>query len=546
MREEKMTILNRNRAFTGFKGRWFLLLWCFLPSGVFISGVATAAPTVYDPGDLVFTSNDQNMWGEGDAFQLDETRFFGATWNGSSSKIGTIKGTKTTTTVPTNPLWFAWKTCKETVNVLCGDEPAKNEKTITTDTRTGAELTVSTGAGKVGFEVNLKVDSGSVDAQVAFDAGLVVPDNADLKSGEFVSLNSDSDLTGDSLSSTFPTLEASASLVFQMSANATAKGCFFGLGCKTGSVGKSINENIELISFNQDGNGGIEYFDGDPLLNQLLVSALAVNGKDLPTGFPATVDAGFVELTAHLPQPDTNGGLAGDKLKASAQDDLLDVFVDVDNIVSLAITGTDKLFGGSVSLGKLGGFEVGSFDYTLIDVDIGPTIDLVQSFELSPTLMVDLVFSQLVDIAGIGKVMSYSGAWDNLPDIAFFTGDTLVTPTFFLGFQGFRGSAELLNQLLLDIDGELRVSLLSASATIAGVNLGSVGLGNVFNGAVDLFTTPPIFSKRFGMMGFNDVQAASFLVSIAKVPEPGTLTLLGLGLLSLSLTRRKRRTQQQS
>src|SRR5690606_11154321 len=105
---------------------------------------------------------------------------------------------------------------------------------------------------------------------------------------------------------------------------------------------------------------------------------------------------------------------AGTALTATGQDDLLDVSLDVDNLISVATLGTGGLFGGDVNLG--GGFGI---TYDLVNVEMGPQIDLVQSFELTPTLYVDLEFSQPVNVAGHGLVSSLSRIdWSALPAMA--------------------------------------------------------------------------------------------------------------------------------
>jgi hypothetical protein len=138
--------------------------------------------------------------------------------------------------------------------------------------------------------------------------------------------------------------------------------------------------------------------------------------------------------------------------------------------------------------------------------------------------------------------MSVSGlAWDLLPTMAFNGGTTIVTPTFYLGAMiggdFTENAAELFNQLFLDIDGNIRIDLLTATF---GTPFGdqSIGLGNLINESFDLFTTPALFSSRFAMAGFDPILGAAFNVT---VPEPGTLLLFGGGLLLLRVAARKRR-----
>lgn len=485
--------------------------------------------------ELEFASNDQSMWDTGEAFQLDETNFYGTTWNESGSVGGFVGGD----TEVLNPLWVAWNLCP----FLCPDEP---QKFFTVDTTSGLQVSATT-QGRVGFELGVTIDSGSVDAVVDYSTQLTTPEPGSIAPGEFVSLNQASDLTGESLESQFPTMSASLSVVLEVSAQFAATGCAVG-NCGTASFNTgTVGGTQELVSFNEDGEGGIEYFGGSGFLSDL------ANAAGLPSGFPAEIEipapgglSNIATITAYLPQPNTSGGLnpAGTMLTSSGQDDLLDISVDADTLLSLAITsavGTPNggLFGGDVDIG--GGFGL---SYDLINVELGPQIDLVQSFEFTPTLFVDLVFSNPVNVTGHGLVTSLAGlVWDDLPTMAFQGGQTLITPTFYLGAQiggeFFRNAGELFNQLFLDIDGNIRVDLLTATFGHSLFGDLTVGIGNLIDQSFDLFTTPAIFGRRFAMAGFEPIVGESFLVT---VPAPGTLLLLfsGLALVGGARWRRSR------
>ena len=83
-----------------------------------LSTAGVAAP-IYTPGDLTFTTENQSMWGPGDAFQLDETYFVGATWNESAS-FGSINNFPGTGGTIVNPLRVtydaAYATCRLTLS----------------------------------------------------------------------------------------------------------------------------------------------------------------------------------------------------------------------------------------------------------------------------------------------------------------------------------------------------------------------------------------------------------------------------------------------
>lgn len=481
---------------------------------------------------LEFTSEDQSMWGTGAAFQLDETNFYGVEWDERATAGGFVGGE----TQILNPLWVAWNLCP----FLCPDEPTKF---FSVDTTTGLQVSATT-QGKIGFELGVTIDSGSVDAVVDYTTQITTPDPGEIASGEFISLNQSSTLTGDSLQSQFPTMEASLSVVMQVSASFAATGCAVGACTGVSFATGTLGGTQELISFNEDGEGGIEYFGGDGILSDIVDAAVATGAIDLPTGFPAEIEipapgtGNLATITAYLPEPNTSGGVnaAGTMLTSTGEDDLLDLSIDLDNIISLASIGTGGLFGGGEDLG--GGF---SLSYDLINVEFGPQLNLVQSFEFTPTLFVDLEFSNLVNVTGYGLVNSLHGiAWDLLPTMAFQGGTTVVTPTFYLGTtiggQFFENAGALFNQLFLDIDGNIRVDLLQATFGTPFGNL-NLGVGNLIDESFDLFTTPALFGSRFAMTGFDPIAGAAFNV---VVPAPGTLFLLCSGIILIAAARRRR------
>ncbi len=507
-----------------------------IAAGLLLIIVSTTVRADNLSSSLTFDSQNQSMWGTGPALQYDTINnptFYGFDWDERGSVGGFIGGD----TQIINPLWAAWYICP----FLCGSEPTKY---FTVDTSTGLQVSATT-QGRIGFELGLKIDSGSVDATVGYTTNVVTPEPGTIDPGQFISLNTVSDLTGDSIASQFPTLEASLGVVMEVSATFAATGCAVG-ACDSVSFGTgTLGGSQELVAFNKDGEGGITYFGGEGILSDIVDTAIAAGLIDLPTGFPAVIEipapglGNIATITAHLPEPNTSGGLnsAGTMLTSQGQDDLLDVSFDIDNIISIASIGVGGLFGGSQDLGL--GFSVG---YDLINVEMGPQIDLVQSFEFTPTLFVDLEFSQPVNVTGYGMVSSLNGlAWDLLPTIAFDGGSTIVTPTFYLGtlINGdfFDNAGELYNQLFLDIDGNIKVDLLTATF---GTPFGdeTIGIGNLINQSFDLFTTPAMFSRRFAMEGFAPIIGESFSV---VVPEPGMLLLFGSGLLLLSVGARRRR-----
>ncbi len=412
------------------------------------------------------------------------------------------------------------------------------------DTRTGVAVNGTTD-GRVGLELGIAIDSGSVDATVSYQATLDIPDTTGLNKVNPINFNPNSALAGtNTLDTTFANLELSVDAIMELSGSVDAEACVIPAGCTTGGTPFDIAERAPILSFNEGGGGGILLLGQSPSDFGLPATA---------NGFPFELDvAGLATVTLHLPQPDATGGAnaidpATQKLKATGQDDLVDLILDLDNIVATS-AGVPGLFGSSLDIPLLG-----SVGFDIINVEMGPTIDLKQDFELDPTLFVELVFDQAVRIGG-NLVTEWMSAWDLLPDITFLADVTTVIPTFFL-------DAELLNQTLLDFDLQFGIDLLQILFDFGLLGQGSFGIGNVLDQAIDLFESPALFSNMFPLGGFDLQIGESFVIDFLggsrlpvvasatsavnpianDVPEPGTLFLFFAGLCGLYALRRRAR-----
>ena len=316
----------------------------------------------------------------------------------------------------------------------------------------------------------------------------------------------------------------------ELSGNVSAEACLIPFGCTSGGVPFNIAEVAPILSFNKGGEGEILLLGQQPSLFGLPNEA---------NGFPFELDvAGVATVTLYLPQPDASGGLdlTTQTLIAIGQDDAVDFFVDLDNIVATA-AGLPGLFASSLDIGT-----IGSVGFDIIDVQIGPTIDLKQDFELDPTLFVQLLFDQPVLVGG-QLLMELISAWDLLPDITFLSDTTTVTPKVFL-------DALLENSTLLDFDLEFIVDLLQIFYDLGPLGSDSFGIGNVLNESIDLFESPDLYSNLFPLGGFDLQVGGSFVIDFLSgsqppteevtgapnplvdngVPEPGTLLLFFVGL----------------
>ena len=71
--------------------------------------------------------------------------------------------------------------------------------------------------------------------------------------------------------------------------------------------------------------------------------------------------------------------------------------------------------------------------YDLIDIEFGPTIDLIQAFELDPDLFVELTFDRPVELMNGDEVSVLTSRFADLPEIALLDDSpVLMTPKFFI------------------------------------------------------------------------------------------------------------------
>lgn len=543
----------------GFKVLAFLILAA--------ASAHAGASVIYDPGPLLFTTTNQSMWGTGNATVISKSVFLGPQWTNQTVTVGKIIGDVNETTVNTNPAWWAWKACKAGgLGSLCGGEPDPKPKDVITDTRSGAKVDLTT-SGKFGLEFGYTVNSGSVDATANLTASAVLP-SSNPKQGEYFSLNPDSKLAGGSLASQSPWVEAHIDAIAKLSGSISAQACLILAGCtkegKADLPSVNLDQNVLAIDPNS-----IKILDGllppdnpgDPrkalaevkLANQSLTLQAALSAEGVP-GFKLTspqftfvntlppgpdISFDLASIEFQLPNISTSGGVDGSQLMSSGRDDVIKLRADVDGLAFVTSSATIPPLGLGIDLIDSGGFKVG-MQFDALNIAIGPDIGITQDFELQPTLMVNLDFSEPVMISGLsGPQTSWFGEWDMLPDIALLQ-STTITPTFSL-------MAMLTNNIGIDLGltGTWDVDRFSFSASAGGVTiLGTnpislntlLGLGNT------LFSTDklrfPIWDTAFDLGGFDPITAAAFTIN---VPAPGTLTLLAAALAAGAFAPRRSR-----
>jgi len=470
---------------------------------------AVAPADTYNPGPLTFQTSGQSMWGPGSAFILERSLFLGKSWSASGGPIGGITGSVTQTTICPLPNPFG--------GCLVDEVP------VTIDTRTGAIAGGST-SGTVGFNLGVKMDSGSVNATLNYQAAAVLPNPNPL--GTFFNLNPSSALVGGQLATNFPEVSGRVDAVLGVQASINGQICAIGFGCTSGSTGTLgfTPKTLELLSFNDvDSPGQIKILGlGNPSLFQF--------GAPITVPNPGNPLGEVGNVTIHVPDINTLGGVTGARLTSTGEDDLLDLRVDIDGL----ILGAFGLPGLGIAL------NAGIFDVSgdLLDIELGPTIKIVQNFELTPTLRVELQFDHPVRVNGLANpVTSLIAPWNLLPDIALLHDQTLVTPRFFV-------DGLLSNETLLGIDGVFTIDALKASIALSAfgvsLDLGELGPVFAFEARGNLFNSPNLFDQQFGIGGFDPIAGAPFLLRALGVPQPVSVLLLVLGLAGAGVASRKR------
>ena len=500
--------------------------------------------------NLNFSAQNQSMWGTGTGV-LPTTARSQASWN-SGSTFGGIVGQVSTVSIPAQyapvPYWVPPSNCKTRVLEICIEYKNKGHWSTyqqkvpgtgvnyTTDTRSGAALQVST-SGHVGVQSDIGFDGGSVDSSLGFSTTLLTPDN--LHPGEFFNINGGASLTSGSVSTQFPKLTGSISASFGIDLRATATGCVLAAGCSssTSILANLDTGNMKLVDINTInltdktalfGLNGLAFDITQAKVNaDLLITA---TGPAVSISLPglSLTGAGVNLATLDLNYPDlrTNGSLKNGAIQASGTaNNLVALTADLDGVALL--NGLPTLTGVVANAGSWPASM--SFRGDLLDLSVGPTLDVSQTFGLESNLMVDLAFSKSV-YANVGngnvrQINSWSGLYSDIPDLMLGDlGPVDVTPTFWL-------ENWLSNTTTLDIDISGFADVMKGSLSLGGI---PVLNGSLMSKALPFpITSTKVFDDRFMLSGYTPVAGKSFVLKAKGIPEPPSLALVILGILGI-------------
>ena len=559
-----------------------------------IASSTQAVPLVYDPGILNFSATGQSMWGAGEGV-TPATQSYSTTWNASTT-LGGIAGSANEIIIPAFagtpdqevPYWvppvvhdhgywhehkshafhdhdtgFGWHTYYDeyhpkiethdgyTAYTTIPGLPATDA--VYGDTRTGVEAVLST-SGSVGVTSSLGFNGGTVDAAVDFNTQFVVPES--LQVGEFFNFSSISSIGDVSLDTQFPKLTGHVSASLSTSISATTTSCIFGAGCEYdgGSLLNIAPTDLDILKINTDelpsdtmSVFGLDDLAFDVTRGRIYTDLVIVPGYAILPVItlpflqpPQAAGLNLGDVTLDYPDFQTSGNLDGDKIVASGiVDDIVRINADLDAAATL--NGALPLQGAVVYFGAL------TFRGDLLDIDIGPTIDLSQNFELTPTLMIDLAFDHPVMTESGEEITFWHGKASDMPNFALHDEHAVeVTPTYWL-------SAILFNHTSLDFDLTFSLDVLKGSVTFWGIELTEFTLEDLdfpaFMGSAD------VYKDTFDFGGFQRITGDSFTMAanaqsyISKiapdrassntVPEPASSLLFLTGLLGLGFRARR-------
>ena len=538
---------------------FFLSLSCLIAAASFFPDSA-AAGINYDTGTLQFESTNQSIWGAGPAFAKQGSAFLGTSWSNRTATIGGISGSENEVVIPATDaitvpiwepkirIWTPWGGytrgcgCYKQVTI----KPATGA--VTADTRTGTELKIHS-SGKVGLKFGYTVDSGSIDSHVDFSAKADLPTL--VKPAEFFDISTSSIFSNGSIRTQSPRIEAYVSPVLELSGSLDGTACALTFGCASGNKAlPDIHMDQRIVSFDPN---SVKILDGVlpgdkpfaqiPLLNQSLTleggtgttgvgfKLTGPYGSTIKSTLPdsPSVSVDLAEITVQVPDIETSGSGANDRIVSRHRDDLLSMSMDID--------GAATFFGGlppagiNFTLIDADPFKLEA-SLALVDADAGLVMGIAQDFEMIPTLMTTIEFTKPVQISGTqGLQSSWTGPWDELPEFALSEATTF-SPTFWI-------DAILKNNLDIDLglEGTLDILKLGATGSVAGADIlefGPLSLNDVLGIGNTLFETDkidfPIFNDQIKLEGFGTIEGNPFTITVSPVPVPNSCGVLLLGI----------------
>lgn len=401
---------------------------------------------------------------------------------------------------------------------------------------------------------SLGFNGGTVDAAVDYATTLILPE--DIQVGSFFNLSPTSAIGEVSLNTQFPKLTGQFSASLSARIDASTRSCVIAFGCSeenTNLLNIGPTGDMSLLKINTDDLPddtasvfGLDDLAFDVTRGTVYADLSIVPGETGPVIRPVItlpfvtpslgIGVNLGDISLDYPDFSLGGSLQEGKIVASgAVDDIVDIFADLDAAALLT---------GSPPLGSVTYFGPFTFRGDLLDVDVGPGMDLSQNFELTPELMVELLFDHPVwaSTNPSTEITSWSGPLSSMPDFALHDDHVVnVTPTYWL-------DAVLKNQTSLDFNLTYSLDILK------GRILGPFGilLADYVLEEQDLpvdLGSEDLFNSSFSYGGFQRISPGNFTLATStqggstisaynshhesngtSVPEPGTLLSFAAGL----------------
>lgn len=398
----------------------------------------------------------------------------------------------------------------------------------------------------------LEFDPGTFDAKVEYKPSVVYQSEG--LGTDFTKLVTKSNLIASQSEFTLeaPSLFIETGVNIEANLNLFAEACFLGcfldetfnlyeadfkvplLRLDTGS-GKAPGSDAEFIVFNPNPEGvlanigdlianpeaelietfkDVLYTDATPLLlgtaEDKLSSKLSDEDKQKWDAAKDALSSAPIEIGFSSPYSQEDGesvafssnGVASDSIGG----ELLSIALDVDQVLGYAFGLTD---GAKFSLDQFGidtGPVTGSIE--LGDIKVGPIVELQTDVSLTPELMVNLQFDSEVRIRGqIGTQTSYSGSWENMPEIGLTAesniieeGQTAAEKTV-TATATFSVDANVSNRTYLDLKAKADISFLTVEVDIEGDGLPGLEFGPVltFEATSDSLYQIDLFNETFAV-----------------------------------------------
>ncbi|MEM7468692.1 MAG: hypothetical protein AAF387_17625, partial [Pseudomonadota bacterium] len=377
---------------------------------------------------------------------------------------------------------------------------------VRADTRTGLRFTTDIDAyAGVVFSAGMTTGGNGISASINAGPQLSLP--SQVRAGRFFDITGTTDFgANSSFDLGLPTLDAGLDVVIGGEASGKLEYGLFPLtGYTVGNFDFNLPDiTLPVFDFNLDLNlPKLPDFGFLPSLPDFSIPDIipesdkddALFRKQLPTidplkpGAPPTLlSAGEVVLVNPAASAQSTTETDGNALVKTTKGDLLRLGIDIDGIISYATTGVSftglevQVKPGTVNLATVGydtidvkyGIEVGYELESRLDTYLQATLNFVDPITGAP---VDVLVK---DSGGSTASSSYSGRWDQLPDLALLNDNDVQIDVDFTGLE-----RAITQKGALTLGDYMELKALSAKASVLG-GIASINLGPLFYKKLEL------------------------------------------------------------